>query len=353
VTKKSFVDVIADADGQPAEVALDLARAANDALLEARDNKARAAAEVVDRWAPVIDRLELLAWLQASMRDRFTAEILRPLVAKREAADTDKPPPNSDRVLALGELAHRAALCTEEILELLKAGLPAGAFVRWRTLHEVCVIAGFLHDHGDEEAVRWRDHERFEVRSDARAYNIWARQNDVQRLSEGELEEFETLNVELRERYGPEFVSDYGWAHEALLADGRGYKRARDRGDRPKGPSFLDLCVSTQLDTQHLLYRIASHLVHGGDSSIITHEQQPDALATGAMTSGVDWVAPRVAHSFQLATAFYVLSHPEPPDGPDPELQRAQAVSDELALLVREASDAVTNADPKDTESSE
>ncbi|NJM53745.1 MAG: hypothetical protein HC846_10380 [Blastocatellia bacterium] len=59
-------------------------------------------------------------------------------------------------------LYARACLVSSEILVLLKAGFPDGSHARWRTLHEIAVVAMFIEKHGKEVAERYLLHEYVE-----------------------------------------------------------------------------------------------------------------------------------------------------------------------------------------------
>ncbi|WP_217430933.1 DUF5677 domain-containing protein [Sphingomonas bacterium] len=50
-------------------------------------------------------------------------------------------------------LHARACQVVFEIITLMENGLADGAMARWRTLHEITVVATILAEHGEELAV--------------------------------------------------------------------------------------------------------------------------------------------------------------------------------------------------------
>ena len=74
------------------------------------------------------------------------------------------------RYYVLKELHGRACQQYLEILELLKGGFADGAYARWRSLYEICVIADFIQMNDDKVAKRY-----FEESFDDKGKNEWAK----------------------------------------------------------------------------------------------------------------------------------------------------------------------------------
>ena len=72
---------------------------------------------------------------------------------------------------ALRKLHARGCLLTSEIHDLLQGGYASGAMARWRTLHEITVIASFIRQHGQEIAERYLLHHQVEAYRSAVQYN--------------------------------------------------------------------------------------------------------------------------------------------------------------------------------------
>jgi hypothetical protein len=62
---------------------------------------------------------------------------------------------NQHLASALTRLHARACQVAAEILALMQHGFADGAMARWRTLHEIAVIATFLRDRGEVMAERY------------------------------------------------------------------------------------------------------------------------------------------------------------------------------------------------------
>ena len=63
---------------------------------------------------------------------------------------------NRHLVTVLTRLHARACQVAAEILTLLRDGFADGAMARWRTLHEIAVVAMFVRERGDGMAERYR-----------------------------------------------------------------------------------------------------------------------------------------------------------------------------------------------------
>ena len=103
-----------------------------------------------------------------------------------------------------------------EVLALLHAGFADGAHARWRSLHEMAVVASLIQQHGQELAERYLLHENIQQYKLACEYQEFFDRLDVEPPS---MENFEKLKVqrdELIARFGKVFKGDYGWASSAI-----------------------------------------------------------------------------------------------------------------------------------------
>jgi Family of unknown function (DUF5677) len=64
---------------------------------------------------------------------------------------------------ALTRLQARALRVSEEVLLLLKAGYGQAGMSRWRAMHEMAVVAGFIWENGEDTAERYFAHEAVET----------------------------------------------------------------------------------------------------------------------------------------------------------------------------------------------
>ncbi|HSK71976.1 MAG TPA: DUF5677 domain-containing protein [Pyrinomonadaceae bacterium] len=150
-------------------------------------------------------------------------------------------------------LFARSCQIASEILVLLKAGFPDGAHARWRTLHEIAVVAMFIDKHGDEVAKRYLLHEYVEDYKGAVQHQHFCESTNNIPLTDEEFEEIETNYQNVINRFGSDFRGDYGWASRIL---------------NNKKPNFSDIEKDVQLDKWRPDYKLASHNVHANSMGL-------------------------------------------------------------------------------------
>ncbi len=136
-----------------------------------------------------------------------------------------------------------------EVLALLRAGLGDGAHARWRSMHELVVVAHFISKHGQDVAERYLLHDTIES---------WKMAKNDKELGDTSIteDEFSCLDLEvsrLCERFGQNFKSQYGWAADAI---------------RKRKPNFTEIEESLEMEAFRPMYKIASHNVHAGSKGI-------------------------------------------------------------------------------------
>lgn len=195
-----------------------------------------------ERWGPGIDKLKLFL----AIAREFGANLNR----------TFRNEPH-ERISALVEvltrLHARGCQVTEEILCLMSAGLADGAMARWRTLHEIAVVAFFLKEHGEEVAQRYIDHQIVESYGAACDYEACCTRLGYEPMSEAEFAEIRQAYDSVLEKYGPSFKKRYGWATGALAS---------------KDPSFKEIERRAGIDHLRGHYRMASHSVHANPKGV-------------------------------------------------------------------------------------
>ncbi len=110
----------------------------------------------------------------------------------------------------------KALLITKEIICLLESGFADGALARWRALHEVAVTARFIATHDGATA---RDYRLSGLCSDymaAMKYNEHAQKNQVEPLTEAQIESMRRACVAAEEKAGRRLHKDLDWAKPAL-----------------------------------------------------------------------------------------------------------------------------------------
>lgn len=153
----------------------------------------------------------------------------------------------------LRRLHARACQVTDEILCLLAAGFSDGAMARWRTLHEIAIVALFIKEHGEDVARRYIDHEVIESARAVRDYDECYERLGYEPMEESELEAIRLAHEKAVSDYGPAFDTPYGWAADAL-----GIKR----------PILRDIEKAAGIDHLKAHYRLASHNVHANPKGV-------------------------------------------------------------------------------------
>lgn len=161
---------------------------------------------------------------------------------------------NNDIVFdVLTRLHARACQIGLEVTVLLKAGLADGAHARWRTLHEVAIVAMFIDQYGRDVAERYLRHATVESYKSALQYRRYYSELGLEPLAD---EDFDAIQAEYQEAltdYGDEFKTEYGWASNAL---------------NKRRPTFSDIEKAVNLDKWRGHYKMASHNVHANPKGI-------------------------------------------------------------------------------------
>lgn len=173
-------------------------------------------------------------------------------------------------------LHARACQVAMEIITLMEHGLADGAMARWRTLHEITVVATLLVEHGEELAVRYRAHSAVEAKRAMDRFVTSHAQLGYAAPSKRDIAATESEYRASLERFGDNFGSEYGWAARHLNL---------------KKPRLVDLEVAVGKGAMQSEYRMASYNVHAGARGIdfrlglLDGPGTPTALA-GASNAG-------------------------------------------------------------------
>jgi hypothetical protein len=198
------------------------------------------------RWKPALDVLKMI------------------LVSAQEAVeDFDR----QNRMMAVAEndfvfealhlLSVRACRTASEVFALLRAGYADGALARWRTLHELAVVAFFIAKNPSDTAERYLAHRFIEKYNAAKEYQLHCLKLNMEPLSDEQFGDLSVLRDGLLEKYGSPYSDRYGWAHAALVQS--------DAEFRQKGQvTFGDLERFCELRHFRPHFRFASHKVHAG-----------------------------------------------------------------------------------------
>jgi hypothetical protein len=149
-------------------------------------------------------------------------------------------------------LHGRACLVASDVITLIRTGHGAAAYARFRTLHDIAVVAAFLTRYGEEAAVRFYEHAEIENLKTAKVHReIYGPDAYV---TDAMLAEMEQRRTELLAQYGKPFGSDNGWAASFI-------------GN--KSPKLKHIEEHAKLEKARLHYRGASSAVHSNSAGAL------------------------------------------------------------------------------------
>ena len=202
-------------------------------------------------------------------------EVLKSIALEVGSNFNDEVSQGSDPLMyALVRLHARAVLIASEIEALLRTGHADGAHARWRTLHEVTVVAIFLANHGPEIAERYIEHDAVESWKAALGQQDKQAELGLDPFSSEEMEQLRKRVETLTTKYGALYRTDYGWA-----------ANASDKAE----PHFSDLEKAVGLDYLRPYYKLASHNIHAGPKGAFLRLglMSNDVLLAGPSNSGL------------------------------------------------------------------
>lgn len=242
------------------------------------------------RWAKALDLLETCIHINHEIGDLFVQE---------SHDDIFDVTPHKIQVLTL--LQVRALLVSRESLSLIKNGYADGALARWRSLHELSVVAQFIKEHDDIIA------ERYLLSFDMRAlramkqYQEHHEQAGLHPYEDDEIAEKEKDCRQIESEYGKEMKFEYGWAVPALKNISK--------------PTFYDLEKYVELEHMRPYYAWASHTLHAGfkppntflGSCEMPFDPEEPVLLAGPSNSGLTDPIGLIAISLQQVTSSLLL----------------------------------------------
>lgn len=193
---------------------------------------------IEERWG---EGLDLLRMLLTCCRE-FGRENLK----RRQRSKSKK---HSNREFVLTNLHARSCQVADEVITLMANGFADGAMARWRTLHELSVVATLIADGDEILAERYIKHDAVEVKRQADDYNQTQVPLGYVPIGRREQLSIDTEFSESITRYGAEFGSPYGWAAKRL---------------NKKRPTFKDLQEEAGRAGMNAYYKMASFNVHAG-----------------------------------------------------------------------------------------
>lgn len=218
-----------------------------------------------ERWGCALGLLRMLLTIAREYGGDVAAEV-------RGTEAASKTP---HLVEVLPRLHARACQIAHEIITLLTSGFADGAMARWRTLHEVAVVALFISERGEATAERYALHRYVESHLGASGYQQYCDRLGAKPLSDGVLNEIERSYTFVMSRFGENFGSQYGWAAEDLSV---------------RRPTFAHIEQAVAVEHLRPYYRLASHNVHANPKGVFFKLgllDEADLLLAGGSNAGL------------------------------------------------------------------
>ncbi len=205
---------------------------------------------------------------------------------------------------AVRRLHAKACLVTSEVLVLLKAGHAGGAYTRWRTLHEVTVVADFIAERGQSVAKRYIQHNAQKSYEDAQAFQKHCAGLGQEPISEEEFQEIQQTRDELTTEYGSGYEGGYGWASESL--------RKSNPSLIGKKIGFKEIEEAVGVSHMRPHYRLASHSIHPSSKSVAFEVGllRQDVLLSGPSNAGLSDPGQNTAIALHLSTVTFLNLNP-------------------------------------------
>jgi len=239
------------------------------------------------RWKRGLDLLGMLVTVAHELGNEIAGEY------EIEPGPKDEPHLSE----ALFRLHARTCQIALEVRTLLCSGLADGAIARWRTMHELAVVASFLAEHGDMLAERYLDHDAVDAWKATQGYQQqWERLGEIP-LSDAELAERQDAYRAVIAKYGESFRRDYGWAAGVLAG---------------KSPTFKEIKRTCEFDHWRPYYHLACQNVHASARGIFLRlglHNEPILLA-GYSNVGLSSPGQNAAISLMQATVTLLRFSP-------------------------------------------
>jgi Family of unknown function (DUF5677) len=220
-----------------------------------------------DRWGNSFDILQMIYTIVCEMGDA-TAKRWRRSKSTKQRALRD----------ALLLLHARACQVTAEIICLMKNGFADGAMARWRTVHEITVVATLLKEHGNDLAERYWAHEAVEAKRALDRYIVCHEALGYAAPSKAAIVAVEAKYAECLKVYGHNFGQQFGWATHHL-------------GE--KKPTFSHLEAAAGEIAKRAHYTTASYNVHATTRGLTSRLGiMRDSLVALAGASNAGFVEP-------------------------------------------------------------
>lgn len=191
-------------------------------------------------------------------------------------------------------LHARSCQVADEIICLIENGFADGAMARWRTLHELSVIATLISNGDEDLAERYIFHDSVEVKRQADEYEETQVPLGGHPISKRERKSIEADHAAVLNKYGPYFFHPYGWAAKHLSL---------------KKPTFKDLQEAAYREGMNSFYKLASFSIHASARSLFFNLSaigDEEVILAGRSNAGFPEPGTRTAATLALVTSLYV-----------------------------------------------
>ena len=192
----------------------------------------------------------------------------------------------------------RACQVTDEILCLLENGFADGAMARWRTLHEIAVVAAVILQYGDEITERYIDHQAVESKRSMDKYIACSPQLGYKPMTPRMQAKITKAHEKVITKYGKNFHSDYGWA---------AYHLKKER------PNFTHLEEAAGRTEMRAHYQMGNDNVHAGIKSMYVRLGligDYEGLLAGRSNAGLTEPGQNAAHTLTQLAVLVCFSEP-------------------------------------------
>lgn len=214
---------------------------------------------------------------------------------------------NDAKFEALSLLHARACLVASDVHGLLRTGHAVGAQARWRTLHEIAVIAFILGDNDADLSERFLLHRLVERFKDAERYQQHCEALGYEPFSDSEMTEFRESKESVVQQFGDGYQKLWGWAKPLMP---------------PKAdPNFTDLEKIAGIEHMRPWVQQSHYAIHSGASGTLSIRQpyrQSEVTLVGPSNMGLADPAQSALGSLaQVTTAYLTQSTPSVPTPDD------------------------------------
>lgn len=239
------------------------------------------------RWGEPLDQLRMLLTVA---REWFDGR------HKRAISQTTHKDKQFREIIA--RLLARASQVTDEIICLLENGFADGAMARWRTLHEIAVVAAVISQHGSGIAERYVAHQAVESKRALGRHMACYKKLGHKPIPKRDQRRILKAYASAIARYGKAFNSLYGWAAFHI---------------KKTNPTFADLEEEAGRAEMRPYYQMGSDNVHAGIKSMFFRlgliEDHTNMLA-GRSNAGLAEPGQNAAHTLTQLAILTCLSEP-------------------------------------------